>query len=71
MICFGGKWITEDNNIMRYVGTDENGICLDTIVDFKGFVSKICYCLKVNQNQSNVYIFIPSEASMGKRLYKI
>lgn len=57
---------------MRFVDRDERRICIDTSADFKGLPKmKLCYHLRINRNQSNVHIFIPSEALMGGCLYEI
>lgn len=55
---------------MKYVSGKESLICINTSVDFKGFVGKICFHLKINWSQSNVHIFITGDASWDLLRFK-
>lgn len=49
---------------MRYISRNERPIYIEISIDSKGFVMKISYRLNIDRSQSNVYVFIPGDASM-------
>lgn len=44
---------------------------LTQVLIFEGFMTKICYHIRIDWSQSNVHIFIPSDVSVVERSYDI
>lgn len=55
---------SNDDNVIRYLNGNKRPICIDTNVNFEGFVAKMCYHLRIDRSQSNVHVFIFGDASV-------